>query len=194
MRCLYPEALFRIETSEKILCLTFDDGPDPESTAELLDILSGFKIKALFFCEGRRAEKYPLLVARIIEEGHLIGNHGYNHLNGWLCPVKKYCNDIYSASQFTSGTLFRPPYGRIRLKQYWQLRRQFRIVFWDVMSYDFDDDFGAARSLKILLKKIRPGSVIVLHDKPGSSSLKILSEFLSIIETRRYKFILPQLN
>jgi peptidoglycan/xylan/chitin deacetylase (PgdA/CDA1 family) len=194
MRYLFPEALFRIKSSEKILCLTFDDGPDPGSTPGLLDILNGFKIKAIFFCEGRKAEKYPLLVTRIVGEGHLIGNHSYNHLNGWLCSVNKYCKDVHSASQYTSGTLFRPPYGRIRLKQYKRLHSHFKIIFWDIMSYDFDDGFVAARSLKVLLKKIRSGSVIVLHDKPDSSSLKILDEFLSITKTRGYKFILPQLN
>jgi peptidoglycan/xylan/chitin deacetylase (PgdA/CDA1 family) len=85
---LYPEAIFRIRTTEKLLCLTFDDGPDPGSTPQLLDILDKYNIKSLFFCDGRAAEKYPDLIKRMISRGHIIGNHGYSHLDGWRTSLK----------------------------------------------------------------------------------------------------------
>ncbi len=190
-RLIYPGALFRIKTKEKLLCLTFDDGPDPDSTPELLEILERHNIKAAFFCDGRAAELYPVLIQKIRGEGHLVGNHGYNHLNGWGTSLKDYCNDIEHASRFTSGNLFRPPYGLIRINQYRRLKNKFKIVFWDVMPYDFDKDFAPERSLKILNKRIRPGSVIVLHDRQDSASRIFLNEFIEGSVNRGYSFTIP---
>jgi len=193
-RLIYPGALFRIKTKEKILCLTFDDGPDPDSTPELLEILDKHKIKAVFFCDGRAAELYPVLIQKIKGEGHLVGNHGYNHLNGWGTSLKDYCNDVDHASRFTSGTFFRPPYGLIKINQYRKLKNTFKIVFWDVMPYDFDRDFEPERSLKILNKRIRPGSVIVLHDRQDSASRLFLNEFLELSVKKGYSFACPGLQ
>jgi peptidoglycan/xylan/chitin deacetylase (PgdA/CDA1 family) len=187
-RWLYPGALFRIRTSEKILCLTFDDGPDPGSTPELLDILDTLNVRAVFFCSGQAAKKYPELVNEIKLRGHIVGNHCYSHPDGWKTPVKKYCENTGLASQFTSGTIFRPPYGRIRLRQYWYLKKSFRIIFWDIMSYDYDRSFGAERSLHLLNRKIRPGSIIVLHDTPDSACKIILLEFIKNSISKGYRF------
>jgi peptidoglycan/xylan/chitin deacetylase (PgdA/CDA1 family) len=191
---LYPEALFRLNTRDKILCLTFDDGPDPESTVKILEILEKHIIKAVFFCNGRAAEMYPDLVERIRQKGHLIGNHGYNHINGWTTSAKLYCNDVNHASRFTSGKLFRPPYGYLRMNQYLILRRSFKIVFWDLMPYDFDKTVGAVRSLEILKNGIRPGSIIVLHDSRYSASLFLLDEFLDRTIKGGYSFSYSELQ
>jgi peptidoglycan/xylan/chitin deacetylase (PgdA/CDA1 family) len=191
-RWLFPGALFRIDTSEKTLCLTFDDGPDPGSTPELLGILNNYRIKAIFFCSGKAAEQYPELVQQIINEGHIIGNHGYNHLSGWKTSTGRYCNDVYKASVFTSDKLFRPPYGHIRLSQFRCLRKKFIIIFWDIMPYDFDKDFGAANAIEILKKKIRPGSIIVLHDTPDASTLEFIGEFLVYAINKGFRFGLPE--
>jgi peptidoglycan/xylan/chitin deacetylase (PgdA/CDA1 family) len=185
---LYPGALFRIRTSEKILSLTFDDGPDPGSTPALLDILDTMNIRALFFCSGRAAEKYPELVNEIKRREHIIGNHCYSHPDGWKIPVKKYCEDTEQASQFTSDTIFRPPYGRIRFSQYRYLKKSFRIVFWDIMSYDYDRSFGAERALRLLNRKIRPGSIVVLHDTSGSACNIFLLEFIKNSISKGYRF------
>ena len=187
-RILYPNAIFRIKTSEKILFLTFDDGPDPESTPEVLDILNNYNVRAIFFCNGEAAEKYPDLVEKIKETGHLIGNHGYNHLNGWKTSIDKYCDDINRASQFTSGNLFRPPYGRLTINQYRMLRKSFRIILWDIMCYDFDWSFGAERSLHILNNKLRSGSIIVLHDTSSSTCNAFLNEFIEMSISEGYRF------
>ncbi|OFX86745.1 MAG: hypothetical protein A2X06_17795 [Bacteroidetes bacterium GWC2_40_22] len=187
----YPEALFRIKTTDKIICLTFDDGPDPSSTPVLLEILDRYKIKALFFCIGSRAEKYPDLVKRIIEEGHIMGNHTYSHLNGWSTSVKSYTRDVEKASALTSGKWFRPPFGRLRLLQYYRLKQKYKILFWDVMPYDFDDSFPREDSLRILLKKIRPGSVIVLHDRYRPDISNYVNQFIESAIRKGYRFVLP---
>jgi peptidoglycan/xylan/chitin deacetylase (PgdA/CDA1 family) len=185
--CLYPEALFRIKTTEKVLYLTFDDGPDPDSTPQLLDILKTHDIKALFFCTGKLAEKYPDLMNQICAEGHLIGNHGYSHLNGWRTNTLIYVNDVIKASVFTSGKIFRPPYGRLSFRQK-RLLKSYRLVFWDLMAYDFDITFGSEKCLKVLKDKIRPGSIIVLHDTITSCVNKIIGEFITYSVRNGYRF------
>lgn len=187
---LYPDALFRIKTTEKILYLTFDDGPDRISTPGLLDILGSYNIKGLFFCSGMAAEKHPDLMKQIREGGHLTGNHGHNHPDGWKSGSIKYIDDVAGASRFTSDKIFRPPYGRLTLKQYKILKKSYTLVFWDVMAYDFDRAFGS-RSLKILKEKIRPGSIIVLHDTASSCANSILEEFILFAQKEGYRFELP---
>lgn len=188
---LYPDALFRIRTKEKLLCLTFDDGPDPDSTPQLLDILDKHDIKALFFCDGRAAEKYPDLVDQIKIRGNLIGNHGYNHLDGWKTPLKSYVADIARTAPYTSSSIFRPPYGRLRFNQYRNLKKKYKIVFWDIMPYDFNNSFGSENSLQILKNKIRPGSIIAFHDTSYSIANTIIDEFLTFTDNSGYRFELP---
>jgi peptidoglycan/xylan/chitin deacetylase (PgdA/CDA1 family) len=176
---LYPGALFRIETQEKLLLLTFDDGPDPASTPGLLEILEKYNIKAAFFCTGIKAEKYPWLTGEIKAAGHVVGNHGYSHLNGWITSCRNYLADVAQADNLTSPELFRPPYGRLTMCQYYTLLKKYSIVLWDLMPYDFDSSFGHEGTLEVLKKKIRPGSIIVLHDTPLSCAGEILEEFLN---------------
>jgi len=188
---LFPDAIFRIRTKEKILCLTFDDGPYPDSTPHLLEILKKYNINALFFCEGRAAEEYPLLVNNIKEGGHQIGNHGYNHLNGWTTTYSNYIDDVEKAAPHTSFSMFRPPYGRLRFSQYNTLKKSYKIVFWDLMPYDFDSSFGSKKSLEILKKKIRPGSIIVFHNNSGSTLADFIEEFVLFTRAEGYRFIDP---
>jgi peptidoglycan/xylan/chitin deacetylase (PgdA/CDA1 family) len=190
IRWLFPDALFRIKTGNRVYCLTFDDGPDPASTPGLLDLLDKFNVKAIFFCTGRASVNYPLLIDEIKRRGHTIGNHGCDHLDGWKTPSPVYLQDISQASGVTSTRFFRPPYGRLTLKQYRRLRKLFRIVLWDIMPYDFDNDFSPSGSLEILKRKLRPGSLIVLHDTPGSL-LEITGQFLQYAESIGYSHILP---
>lgn len=185
---LYPEAIFRIRTTEKVLYLTFDDGPDPVSTPRLLDILKTSNIKALFFCHGMAAEKFPDLMYLIRKEGHLIGNHGYSHFDGWHTDSDKYINDIIRASGITSDKIFRPPFGRLSLKQKKILMKSYKLVFWDLMPYDFEKSFGSVKSLRMLKNKIRPGSIVVLHDTASSCANKILSDFITFAVESGYRF------
>ena len=184
---LYPEAIFRVRTTSKVLYLTFDDGPDPVSTPQLLGILKMHDIKALFFCDGRAAEKFPYLITQMRKEGHLIGNHGYSHFDGWHTDPDKYISDVIRASEFTSDKIFRPPYGRLSNKQK-RLLKSYKIIFWDIMAYDFDASFGSSKSLGILKKRKRPGSIIVLHDKASSCANVIIDEFITSAISSGYRF------
>lgn len=191
---LFPDALFRIKTKGRVLWLTFDDGPDPDSTPKILDILEKHDIKSIFFCNGSAVEKYPGLVELIKAKGHLIGNHGYRHLNGWKTSTSRYIENVNRADTHTSSVFFRPPYGRLRLSQYLKLRKKYKIVFWDLMPYDFDKSFGSDKSLKILIEKLRSGSIIVLHDRPDSTLIKDLGIFIKVAQSQGYTFTIPDIS
>jgi peptidoglycan-N-acetylglucosamine deacetylase len=191
MVSLFPEALFREKRSEKVLYLTFDDGPDILSTPKVLDILAKQKIKAAFFCSGRSASANPSLIERIKSEGHLIGNHGFDHLKGFSTSLDKYLTDFKMAAEYTSDNLFRPPYGSLSIGQYREIKKSCRIIMWDLMPYDFDQSFGSERSLRILKKLSRPGSVIVLHDTYKSSVLDFIEDFILFATSEGYVFRLP---
>lgn len=121
----------------------------------------------------------------------MVGNHCYDHLNGWRTSTDRYCNEVDRASVFTSDRIFRPPYGRMKQQQYRLLRRKYKIFMWDLMSYDYDRNFGAQRTLNAVKSKMRPGSVIVFHDKPSSSSFLMLRDFLEFSAARGYRFDIP---
>ncbi len=185
---IYPDAIYTIRRGGRKLYLTFDDGPDQESTPRILDILKSHMVRATFFCTGSRISAVPGLFARMAAEGHTIGNHGYSHLNGLKTPVRTYCSDVFRGRDITCSNLFRPPYGRLRVRQYRILERTMQVVFWDVMPYDFDAGITANESYNILMKRIRPGSVIVLHDKPASTALEYLDRFLGKAIAEGYSF------
>jgi peptidoglycan-N-acetylglucosamine deacetylase len=191
---IWPRVVSRIKTQGKEICLTFDDGPDPNTTPGILDLLGKHNISALFFCTGQKAERFPELKERIISGGHKVGNHGYFHLDGWKTSRDEYLDNIKRASSFTSDYLFRPPYGRMKLSQYRDLIKTYRIIGWDLMPYDFDNSMGMADILEILKKKIRPGSVVVLHDNGRSMILPILDEFIDYALIKGYKYILLEFS
>jgi len=191
LRLFYPEAVFRIKTRNKELCLTFDDGPSPHSTPQILDILEANNIRGLFFCSGQEAEKYPSLISLISSKGHITGNHGYNHLDGYVTNTQVYIRNFSKGAKFTSGNIMRPPYGRIRTSQYSELSKNYRVFFWDLMPYDFDPRMTSQKVLNSLKKRIRNGSVIVLHDKPSSSVLSFLDEFIKYAKDNGYRFVIP---
>ena len=185
---IYPEAVYRIKGKGKILYLTFDDGPDPVSTPAVLDILKAHDVHATFFCTGSKVLASPGLFARVAAEGHTIGNHGFSHLNGLTTSIRAYCSDILRGRDITCSNLFRPPYGRLRVRQYRILERSMRIVFWDLMPYDFDRKLTADQSYSILLRRIRSGSVIVLHDTESSNAALYLDRFIQKALEEGYSF------
>ena len=178
IRMFYPGAVFRMKTKRKELFITFDDGPDPASTPHILDILAEHKIKAVFFCSGKKVETHPDLISLIKSYGHIVGNHGYEHNDGWRTGKKDYLENVSLASGFTSGYLFRPPYGRITLSQFRSLAGKYSVVFWDLMPHDYDNRMSSVKILTVLRRKIRNGSVIVLHDTKNSSVLTFLDDFI----------------
>lgn len=163
-RWIFPEAVFRGDPNKQEVFLTFDDGPHPEATPFVLDVLKANGIKATFFILGKNAELYPELVRRVTEEGHSIGNHGMNHLNGWLTEAGRYADDVAKGREITGAEIFRPPYGRMTPAQYRLLKETERIVFWDVISGDFDRNIDGNTVMNNVLKNARNGSIIVMHD------------------------------
>ncbi|MFZ9695317.1 MAG: polysaccharide deacetylase family protein [Chitinophagaceae bacterium] len=169
IRLLYPKRLWRIDTNEKKLYLTFDDGPHPRITLFVLDLLRSYQAKASFFCIGQRVKEFPEVYERIQHEGHRVGNHTHTHVNGWRTTVDHYEHDIRQASRLIDSNLFRPPYGRLRFSQATKVssalqRDDAQIVMWDLLSGDFDTSLNGQECLDLCKKKLRPGSIIVLHD------------------------------
>jgi len=144
--------------------LTFDDGPHPQVTPYVLDLLKQYDCKATFFCVGENIEKYPETFEQILKEGHLVGNHGYQHLNGWKTSLKAYITDVFKAQKLYPFKLFRPPYGKIGLRQYFKLKKFYKIVFWSALSYDFNPNLNIELGLKKLKKRTKPKCIIVFHD------------------------------
>jgi peptidoglycan-N-acetylglucosamine deacetylase len=172
------------------LYLTFDDGPTPGITAEVLSILDQYNAKATFFCIGRNAERYPDIFKKMVANGHAAGNHTYSHLKGWYTRNWDYFNDIALAARFVPSHLFRPAYGMMTPSQVRYLKRQYRIVLWSIMSYDFDLATSPERCLSHVLKHARPGSVIVFHDslKASEKVLYALPRVLEHFSGKSYEF------
>lgn len=165
-RLLYPNAVWRIENPErKTVYLTFDDGPIPEITPWVLDVLDKYAVKATFFCVGDNVRKHPYIFREVIERGHRVGNHTFNHLQGWQHSPKKFLRNTEIAKEWISSTLFRPPHGHIRMKQSAQLHRSgYRLIMWDVVTRDYSKRVSPERVLRNVKKYTRNGSIIVFHD------------------------------
>jgi len=161
--------------------MTFDDGPHPEVTPVILKILTKYKAKATFFCLGENVKLYPEVLENIQKEGHSIGIHGYSHINGLKCSVNRYLENIDLATQFINSNLFRPPYGKMRMKQYRWIKECFKIVLWDVMSYDFDPNIPVEKIVEKVCSKIKDGSIIVFHDSLKAKE-KVLSTLPLVLE------------
>ncbi len=157
--------------------LTFDDGPTPGVTEFVLETLATFNFKATFFCIGKCVEEHPLLFQRIMDEGHAIGNHTHNHLNGWKTTTKDYITNVAKAGEIIPSMLLRPPYGRIKPNQAKELRELgYEIVMWDVLSGDFDPDRNLLSCMSSIKDNTRPGSIIVFHD-----SMKAQERLINIL-------------
>lgn len=168
LKRLYGELMWSLETQENCIYLTFDDGPHPETTPELLSLLSENQATATFFCTGKQAEEHPELMKKIIGKGHATGNHGHDHLNGWKTATGKYVQDVIKANEFIHSPLFRPPYGRITSGQINRIRKQgYSIVMWDVLAGDFDARISKEQCAQNIIRHSVSGSVVVLHDNPG---------------------------
>jgi len=161
---LFPNGTWKVETGVKKLFLTFDDGPIPQITPWILDTLAAYDAKATFFCVGENAERYPELVNRIVQEGHSIGSHTYNHLNGWNIDNNTYFLNVRKGAKIVGSNLFRPPYGKLKPKQAHFLSKHYQIVMWDILSGDFDTKLSLEQVYHNIIDHLEQGSIIVMHD------------------------------
>jgi peptidoglycan/xylan/chitin deacetylase (PgdA/CDA1 family) len=168
----FPGAFWRIcppPDQPKCIYLTFDDGPIPQMTPWVLDVLDKYNIKATFFCVGDNVNKYPHIYKEILERGHRVGNHTYNHIQGIHYRSKNYVRNAAKASEFIDSHLFRPPHGHMRLSQVLRLRKIFKIIMWDVVTRDYSPHMTANGVFNNIKRYSRNGSIIVFHDSLKSS-------------------------
>ncbi len=189
LKWLYPKRIWEIKTHEKIIYLSFDDGPHPTITPYVLDLLKQFDAKASFFCIGHNVERYPQIYQRILSEGHSTGNHTYDHINGFKTSNTEYVADIKKAANWIESDLFRPPYGRLKSVQASQLKN-YRIIMWDVLSGDFDPALKKEACLKMVKSKTRSGSILVFHDsqKAWEKLEYVLPELMAYFKAEGYRF------
>ena len=168
LRIFYPQFVWSIPTEEKNIYLTFDDGPHETATPFVLNELKKYNAKASFFCIGKNVEEHPAIFQQIINEGHSVGNHTFNHLNGWKTDDDIYVENIIKADELIHSNLFRPPYGRMRKSQFKRLRTANcelkTVVMWSVLSGDFDIHLSPEKCLSNVIRSAKSGSIIVFHD------------------------------
>lgn len=193
LKKLYPNCIWEIPTREKIIYLTFDDGPHPVATNFVLEQLKKYNAKATFFCIGNNVEAYGEVYRQMIEEGHQPGNHTFNHLNGWKTPDKLYMENIAEAKKIIDTKLFRPPYGRItkfQLSLLSTINFQLSTIMWTILSGDFDLKLSNENCLRNVLKNTRSGSIVVFHDseKAFEKLQFALPKVLEHFTNKGYKF------
>ena len=154
-----------VQQQEPAVYLTFDDGPHPTATPFVLEQMAKYEAKGTFFCIGKNVIEYPQVYESIIQQGHSIGNHTHNHLNGWKTKTKQYIENTQQAAQYINSKLFRPPYGRIKRMQAEELRKSgYRLIMWSLLSGDFDVNLAPQRCLENVVFHLKPGDIVVFHD------------------------------
>lgn len=188
---LFPKLCFRMPAGgAPVVYLTFDDGPHPEATGFVLDILARYGALGTFFTVGENVSRYPQVMERIRQEGHATGHHTDRHLNARRVPLPEYLVDVETGAAKNPSVYFRPPYGKLTLATYRALKNRYRVVLWDVLSEDYDERYTAEQCIEKVMRQVRPGSIVVLHDNPkGLDKLKtILPELLERLKNKGYGF------
>lgn len=195
MKKIYSSYVWSVDTKEKIIYLSFDDGPHPVATPFVLDELKKYNAKATFFCIGKNVVAEPAIYKRILEEGHGVGNHTYNHFNGWKTKDHLYLEDVSEAGKYIDSIMFRPPYGRITSFQAKNIQAALKktlvkIIMWDVISGDFDNSLNGDQCVQNVVLNAKNGSIVVCHDSEKAfSKLQILlPAILRFFEEKNYRF------
>jgi len=192
LKAIYSSCIWNMPAGTNAVYLTFDDGPHPEATPFVLDQLKKYDAKATFFCIGKNVIEQPAIYQRILEEGHSVGNHTHNHLNGWKTGTDKYIENVLLAREYIQSSLFRPPYGRITPFQIRMLKKQIpgaKIIMWDILSGDFDLDINGEACVQNVVFKLKPGSIVVFHDstKAWDRMSYALPRVLEFCKKRQYE-------
>ena len=187
---LFPNFIWKVPSVQKVLYLTFDDGPIPEVTPWVLDTLEEYEAKGTFFCVGDNIRKNPDLLGEVVSRGHHVGNHTFNHLNGWSTDNVPYFHNVRHCANLVKSGLFRPPYGRLKPKQAQFLQRHYTIIMWDVLSGDFDPNLSHEQCLENVLHHAAPGSIVVFHDslKAEGKLRFVLPRVLAHFQQQGYRF------
>ena len=184
------ESVWRVSTEKKRVYLTFDDGPIPEVTPWVLEILKREKVEACFFCVGDNVKKYPHVYQSIINDGHMTGNHTFHHLHGLKTPTTMFYQDIMKAREIIHSELFRPPHGLMKLSQHKLINQQFKIIMWDIVSCDYRNSLSPVKVTKNVLNNVRPGSIITFHDsvKSWKNLSETLPQVINKLKEKGYEF------
>lgn len=190
LKWFYPGLTWQKNRAEKVLYLTFDDGPIPDVTPFILQILAKFNAKATFFCIGDNVKKHPEIFEQVKAGGHAIGNHTFNHLRGWNTADEVYLQNTRQCQELVKSKLFRPPYGRAKKSQLAVLQNQYEVIMWDVLSGDFDPDLSPQKCYQNVVDKSGNGSIIVFHDslKAFSRTRYALPKALKYWQKQGYQF------
>jgi len=189
-RNLYRGSHWRFNTNEKAVYLTFDDGPIPEITTWVLDLLDKYNIKATFFCVGDNVRKHPDIYQNVHDRGHKIGNHTFHHLQGIKTDTQSFLDDVQEADRWIHSKLFRPPHGHMRFSQFKALRKQYKVIMWDVVTRDYSRLMTAEQVFEVVKKYTRNGSIIVFHDslKSGDRMKEALPKSIEWLLEQGYSF------
>ncbi|MEI8272632.1 MAG: polysaccharide deacetylase family protein [Paludibacter sp.] len=190
LRPFWGKLVWRKDSSEKVIYLTFDDGPVPEVTPQVLQILAQFDIYATFFCVGENVKKYPEVYANVLQSGHKTGNHTFNHMKAFSVPSAEYIENVQKASRYIQNNLFRPPHGQITRPLRKLLQPNFQIIMWDLLTCDYDKTLSPETILKNIKRYSRNGSIVVFHDsiKAKDNVLNVLAAALEWWKSEGYSF------
>jgi peptidoglycan-N-acetylglucosamine deacetylase len=187
---LFPGFVWRVPTPDPVIYLTFDDGPIPQVTPWVLDLLSQYGAKGSFFCVGHNIDKHPQVFQRVVAEGHAVGNHTYNHVSGWASDNVPFFHNVRRCAKLVNSAFFRPPYGKLKPRQTQFIQRHYQIVMWDVLSGDFDESITKEQCYLNVIKNAGPGSIIVFHDslKSEEKLRYALPKVLEFFSKKGYAF------
>lgn len=167
LKKMYPGCVWDMQQKEKVLYLTFDDGPHPQITPFLIELLDKYNAKATFFCIGSNVEKYPQIYQQLLDNGHSVGNHTQHHINGWKTETDDYVKDVQQAQKIINSPLFRPPYGRVTRRQIEKLTTSdmhLKVIMWNILAGDWVQELSPEKCFKNISAKIKEGDIIVFHD------------------------------
>jgi peptidoglycan/xylan/chitin deacetylase (PgdA/CDA1 family) len=189
IRWFFPGTIWRLATAQPSIYITFDDGPVPEVTPQVLEILDKYQVKATFFCVGENVARYPTLFGEVLAHGHAVGNHSYNHLRGTQTSTQRYVENFEKADTLIKSPLMRPPYGRITPAQRRILSQKYKIIMWDYITYDFDARYNAQSIMRDIKKYSRNGSIVIFHDsiKASKNMLEVLPLAIEYWQSQGYK-------